>query len=465
MRQKRIEGSNPSDSAITMNRSRAPSIIASTALVRIQFRGFRPIWMNLPLKMVKMSWYIIGLWLTASSIAWAEPDEASLGKAQNYPVSDGNWGRTEHTRVGSWSALDRVPGVLTQKVAKAAVMEPLPHAGVVPDLQYRYRNATYSLQEYLDRRRVTGLLILKDGHIVYERYRYGRSDDARFLSFSMAKSVTSLLMGVALGQGQVRSLDDEAATYVKDLEGSAYGHTRIRDLLRMSSGVTFTERYDGQDDVSRLSGAVSTGWPSTVNVLRSFQDRHSPPGAKFVYASSETEVLGRVLTAATGRTLAELTEQWLWQPLGAEHEAFWCTGKDRQAAAYFCFNASLRDWGRLGAMLARDGRVGDRQVVPRDYLLDATDPSRQPSAFRPYRATPYFGYGYQFWLHPSKERTFVMQGVHGQAVYVQPASGVVMVHTAVYAHPSGQQDPEPYAERNALWLGVVEALSRSRQGS
>lgn len=274
--------------------------------------------------------------LTVSALSWAEPDEALLGKAQNYPVSDGNWGRSEHTRVGSWSALDRVPGVLTQKVAKSSVLQPLPRATAVPDLQYRYRNATYSLEEYLDRRRVTGLLILKDGQIVFERYRYGRSDDARFLSFSMAKSVTSLLMGVALDQGQVKSLDDVAATYVKELEGSAYGQTRLRDLLRMSSGVTFTERYDGRDDVSRLSGAVSSGWPSTLEVLRSFQDRHSPPGAKFVYASSETEVLGRVLTAATGRTLAELTEQWLWQPMGAEHEAFWCTGKDRQAAAYFC---------------------------------------------------------------------------------------------------------------------------------
>ena len=131
--------------------------------------------------------------------------------------------------------------------------------------------------------------------------------------------------------------------------------------------------------------------------------------------------------------MAELTQQWIWEPMGAEHDAFWCTGKDRQAAAYFCFNASLRDWGRLGVMLAQDGQMGGRQIIPREYLVDATDASRQPSAFRPYQATPFTGYGYQFWLHPFKERTFVMQVVHGQAVYVQPASGLVMVQTAVFA--------------------------------
>jgi CubicO group peptidase (beta-lactamase class C family) len=415
----------------------------------------------------------LGLGCCVLSPAAAEPDELNLGKAQGYPIGDGTQGRNEAYRVGAWSAWDRVPGILTQTVARSSQAHVLPKASQPVDIRYRYRNASYNLDEYLERQRVTGLLILKNGQIVVERYRYGRQDDARFLSFSMAKSVTSLLVGVAHAQGWIKSLDDVAGQYLKELQGSAYGQTRIRDLLRMSSGVTFSERYDGADDVSRLSRAVATGWPATLEVLRQFQDRHSPPGTKFVYASAETEVLGRVLTAATGKTMAELTQQWIWEPLGAEHDAFWCTGKDSQAAAYFCFNASLRDWGRLGVMLAQDGRIGGqiggpmggpmggRQIIPREYLLDATDASRQPSAFRPYQATPYTGYGYQFWLHPFKERTFVMQGVYGQAVYVQPASGLVMVHTAVYAQPSGQQDPQPYTERNALWMGVVDSLGGS----
>ena len=407
----------------------------------------------------RLSLLLAGLLTLSAGSAWSEPDEDALGKAQGYPLAPQAQQMNQPAyRVGSWSALDQVPGMLTQPVARGERVTPLPTAAQPPAIHYRYRNLRYSLDEYLDRQRVTGLLILKNGEIVAERYRYGRQPDQRFLSFSMAKSVTSLLVGAALARGKIGSLEDTAGQYVTALAGTPYGETRLRDLLRMSSGLTFTERYDGRDDVARLSRAVATGQPSVSEVLASVRDRHSPPGTRFVYASAETEVLGRVLTAATGQSLAQLSSQWLWQPMGAEQDAFWCTGRDGQAAAYFCFNASLRDWARLGLLLAQDGRIGEQQLVPREYLLDATDPARQPPAFAPERATPFFGYGYQFWLHPLKSRTFAMQGVHGQAVYVQPESGIVMVHTAVYAGASGALDPLAYAERNAFWIGVLDTL-------
>jgi CubicO group peptidase (beta-lactamase class C family) len=386
----------------------------------------------------------------------AEPDEDVLGKSSGYPLGP-RWSAMPN-RVGSWSALDRVPGVLGRYVQHGDTVSPLPKAVQPPEIKYRYRNQGYTLDEYLERRRVTGLLVLKNGEVVAERYRYGRTEEARFLSFSMAKSVTSMLIGVALEKGLIASLDDPAGQYAKDLAGSAYGATSIRHLLRMSSGITFTERYDGQDDVAKLSYSFATGTPSTVSVLRSFSDRHSAPGEKFVYASAETDVLGRVLTGATGRNMADLTTEWLWKPLGAESDAFWCHGRDRQAGAYFCFNATLRDWGRLGLLMANDGKVGDRQIISAQYLHEATDIARQPAAFAPYKATPYFGYGYQFWLQPLKERSFAFQGVHGQVVFVQPATGIVMVQTAVYAQASGAQDPDPYVERSALWLGVLQSL-------
>ena len=388
--------------------------------------------------------------------AGAEPDEAQLGKFIGYPLG-ARWSTMEK-RVGSWSALDRVPGVLGQIVRHGDTVSPLPKALAAPEIKYRYRNIAYSLDEYLERRRITGLLILKNGEIVVERYRYGRSEDARFLSFSMAKSVTSMLIGVALERGLIASLDEPAERYAKDLVGSAYGATPIRHLLRMSSGITFTERYDGQDDISKLSYSFATGSPAVVSLLRSFSDRHSPSGAKFVYASAETDVLGRVLTGASGRSMADLTTEWLWQPMGAERDAFWCHGRDRQAGAYFCFNATLRDWGRLGVLMANEGKVGQRQIISADYLREATDIAKQPPAFAPYKATPYFGYGYQFWLHPLKERSFAFQGVHGQSVFVQPASGIVMVQTAVYNGASGALDPDAYAERSSFWIGVLQSL-------
>ena len=413
--------------------------------------------MNLKVRFKSVFMGVLLFWgLTGLVSVQAEPDEVELGKPLGYPIGP-RWFSMEN-RVGSWSALDRVPGVLTESVSRGPSVSPLPKASPAPSINYRYRNIGYSLDEYLERRRITGLLIIKNGEIVAERYRYGRTEEARFLSFSMAKSVTSLLVGAALQKGLIASLDDPASQYAKDLKGSAYGETSIRHLLRMSSGVTFTERYDGNDDIAKLSRSFATGNPPVSNLLRTFNDRHSAAGQKFVYASAETEVLGRILTGATGRSMADLTAEWLWKPLGAEQDAFWCHSRDKQAGAYFCFNASLRDWGRLGVLMANDGLVGGQQIISADYLREATEIARQPPAFAPYKATPYMGYGYQIWLHPLKERSFAFQGVHGQSLFVQPATGIVMVQTAVYAQASGQQDPEPYAERTAFWLGVLQSL-------
>ena len=393
----------------------------------------------------------------------AEPDEDRLGKPQNYPLGTAATWYNNPNRVGAWSALDKVPGVRTRVVARGAQTSALPLAAQPPAISYRYRNIGYTLAEYLERQRATGLLVLKNGEIVAEHYRYGRKDDARFLSFSMAKSVTSLLIGQAHARGLIASLDDPAEKYVTALAGSPYGATTVRQLLRMSSGLTFTERYDGMDDISRLSraGAGAPGAGTPLDVLRSITTRHSGAGEKFVYASAETDVLGRVLTAASGKTVAELTSEWLWKPMGAEHDAFWRLSSDGQEQSYGAFNASLRDWGRLGLLLANDGKAGGQQIVPLDYLFDATDPARQPAAFKPRKATPYFGYGYQFWLMPLRERTFAMQGIHGQTVYMQPSSGLVMVLTSVWESASGRQDAQPYEERDALWRGVLRSLGGS----
>lgn len=407
----------------------------------------------------------------AAGVSRAEPDEAVLNKANGYPVGSlGSW-YSEPYRVGSWSALDKVPGIKVRVVERPSEPSPLPRAASPAAISYRYKGMGFALADFMEHQRSTGLLVLKNGEIVAEHYRYGRKDDARFLSFSMAKSVTSLLVGKALSLGLIASLDDPAEKYVKELAGSPYGATTIRQLLRMSSGLTFTERYDGKDDIARLSraaaGAPGAGLPQ--DVLKSITDRHSPPGEKFVYASAETDVLGRVLTGASGKNMAQLTTEWLWQPMGAEHDAFWRISVDGQEQAYGAFNASLRDWARLGQLLANDGRAVDKatgkpgalQVLPQDYLLAATDPARQPPAFKPRKATPYFGYGYQFWLMPLRERTFAMQGIHGQTVYVQPSSGIVMVMTSVWEQASGKQNAQPYEERDALWRGVLQSLGGS----
>jgi CubicO group peptidase (beta-lactamase class C family) len=259
----------------------------------------------------------------------------------------------------------------------------LPVAATTPDYVYMGR----TIDDFLARRRITGLMVIKDGVVQLERYQYDRTPAHRLLSNSMAKSITSIAVGIALEEGRIRSLDDNAAVYVPELANSAYGETPIRALLRMSSGVQFSERYDGADDLSMyLFRQFRDG---TVAALRSFSAHDAPTGQRFQYASVETIVLGLVIRGATGQTLSAYVAERLWQPMGAEADATWIVDPGGIEYAWGNFNASLRDWGRLAMLLADDGAREGKQIMPRDYLLEATDSvaTRQPSRHGPRRPT------------------------------------------------------------------------------
>jgi CubicO group peptidase (beta-lactamase class C family) len=192
--------------------------------------------------------------------------------------------------------------------------------------------------------------------------------------------------------------------------------------------------------------------------LRAFSDRESKPGSRFKYASPETVVLAAVLRAVTGQTLSAYLETRLWQPMGAEADASWIKDRGGLEAGSGAFNAVLRDYGRLGVLLAADGALGERQILPRDYLLEATDWRRHPEAFQPRRATPYFGYGYQFWLYPGSQRRFALLGVYGQSMHVDPTSKLVMVVTAVAKN--ARVSNESFArERSAVWNAFLAKYS------
>ena len=335
-----------------------------------------------------------------------------------------------------------------------------------PEINYRWGFFNPSVDDYLSDTNATGLIILKNGQVVLERYQYDRRPEMRFRSFSMAKTVIALLIGIAHQKGLIASLDDPVFKYWPEIARSAYGQTSIKNMLRMSSGVTFQELYTfapGDDNWEWgrvLYDRANASQPNKiVEYLNSKTERAYAEGAKFSYASIITEVLGRVLIRATGRSIALLTQDWLWQPMGAQDDAFWLVSTtDSAEGAAGSFNATLRDYARLGNLLANDGKQGGIEIIPTHYLLEATDASQQPLAFQPKVATPYFGYGFQVWLFPLKKRTFAFQGIFGQIIYVQPESKIVMVQTAAFEHPSGRFDPYPYKKLNALWFGVLDAL-------
>ena len=411
---------------------------------------------------------VLMLLLTAQ--AWATdqvklnpsgPDAERLGEAQDFPVCPGALMKPK-CRVGTWSANER--DGLTDIVRALGTVMPLPLMRDPPKISYQ--QAAKTIDDYLAEAKVTGLMVLKDGQIVLERYQYGRRPEMRFRSFSMAKTFTAMLVGIAHQRGMIRSLDDKVADYWPEIASSAYGQTTIRNLLFMGSGVPFKELYtwtDGDDNWvwgQVLYAQKNRRMPEVVSeFLNTKTTRNHEQGSRFHYASIETEILGRVLRRATGKTVTKLTEEWIWTPMGAESDARWLLSTtDLSEATGGGLNATLRDYARFGVLLANDGRRGDQQIIPLDFLMDATDQSRLPRNFRPRIATPFYGYGYQTWVFPMKERTFALQGIHGQVIYIQPATKIVMVQTSVFDRAGGTQDPTAWRRTLDLWYGVLRSL-------
>jgi CubicO group peptidase (beta-lactamase class C family) len=295
---------------------------------------------------------------------------------------------------------------------------------------------------------VTGLLIAKDNTILVERYQYARTDTDRLTSFSMAKTIVALLIGIAVKEGAIRSVDDPAETYVPGLRDTEYGRTPIKALLLMSSGVAFSEDYANRSsDIYTLARLTLEQDPSgSLAAVKLFNTRREAPGLHFSYSSAETVVLGLVLTAATKRTVSDYAAEKLWQPLGAEADATWIIDATGQEITFAYVNAVLRDWARLGLMLANRGNWLGKAIVPEEWLT-ASAANALPTA------TPLVKYGYQTWFSADTKR-FSLRGLRGQYVLVDPDLKLVLVQTAL---SSSEFD---VSELFTLWNAFREQVSK-----
>ena len=376
------------------------------------------------------------------------PAAVLYGSLRDYPVG-GRGPPPQMAMVGSYSHFDSLWPF--HYVAKADAPSPLRRAPQEIAVTYRFGGETRTLDDYLARNPVTGLLIARDDTILFEHYQYARTDQDRLLSQSMAKTIVAMLIGVAIGEGRIHSIDDPAQAYVPELAGTAFGQTSLRALMHMASGVAFHEDYvDPAADNVKLSRMLfGQSGLDTAQAIATFNTRDVPPNTHFRYGGVQTEVLGLVLARAVGMSPAAYLQSRIWQPMGAEADATWTVDHSGQEVAFCCFSAVLRDWARLGLLLAHDGAIGGRQIIPRQFLLDATtEPPDSP--FAPHREAGAMGYGYQVWLFPGPRRQFAFLGIHGQSIYVDPALRLVMVQTAVRVAATGGR-----AEENALWNALV----------
>ncbi len=386
----------------------------------------------------------------------AAPDEAALGKAQGYPAcAIGAVGDTK-CLVGALSHFDKL--YPAKAVAKGPAVRELKRAPNEPPITYRMGMGNPSgpvktVDDFLAENRNTGLLVLKDDLILVERYQYDRKPEQRFQSYSMAKTVLSMLVGIALSEQKIRSIDDRADAYVPDLKGHPYGETTLRHLLTMSSGVRFAENYSGDDD-SQVLGAKTIGQrgPGGVDAVSTFRTREAPAGTRFKYASGESQVLALVLRAAVKQPLVEYLSEKIWKPMGAEADATWHVDAGGQETGFMGINATLRDWGRFGLLLAHDGARDGKQIIPAEWVKAAT--TAEAPHLQVGVASKFNGYGYQTWLIHPKDRIFAALGLRGQAVMVDPARKVVMVHTGVYGVDGSDRGPQ-----FALFYGTLRSLA------
>lgn len=399
-------------------------------------------------------------------ITHAEPEEEALCKAKGYPIGTARtWFMDACMRVGSFTHQAEISGIfggVANTLQPAAQPLVLTRAEQEPPFRWSVDGQSgLTVDDYLKRQPAMALLVIKDGVIQLERYQYGRTAEQRFLSNSMAKTITAMAVGIALRESRIKSLDDRADVYAPALAGMLYGETTIRNLLRMSSGAKFEELYNGADDLARY-GAAAYGGGAAAGA-KVINTRLQPQGIVFNYASAETDMLALVLRGATGQTLSKYLETRLWQPLGAQTSALWRAGPDGLERASGNFNATAQDYARLGILLANDGMRPDRpdlgEIIPKDFIIEATDWRRHPDAFAPKKATPYYGYGYQVWTFPGAQRRFALLGVYGQSIFVDPSQKLVMVHLAAnITAKSGQTSMG--REVGALWYGVVSHYGR-----
>jgi CubicO group peptidase (beta-lactamase class C family) len=382
--------------------------------------------------------------------ALAAPDEILLGKTVGYPVCPLTVSE-QVCLVGQYSHLDEL--VPSRRVAKGARPWWFRRAEQEPKLSYHYRQRRNSLEDFLDQNRNTGLLVIQDDTILVERYQYDREPEHRLASASIANTVIAMLVGIALEEGLLSSLDYTAGLYVPELRNHPYGETPIRELLTMSSGVKFAEEYSGRDHMAVLNRKtfLQQG-PGGVDTVLPFAERGRPAGEKFVFASADAQVLGLVLRAAVGRPLAEYLSEKIWQPMGAEADASWLHDAGGYEIAYCCLNATLRDYGRFGLLLANGGAHEGRQIIPADWVKAATTPAAPHLAVG--SATRFNGFGYQTWILDDAGR-FALFGVRGQAIFVDPKTKLVIVHTAVHPSPL---DSAPRGEQYALFYGALKTL-------
>jgi CubicO group peptidase (beta-lactamase class C family) len=341
-------------------------------------------------------------------------------------------------RDAAFRAMDRLP-VLAEAREVMPSDKPLPLPPGKP-------LSVPGLDAYMASQRAAGLVIVQDGKIRLERYGLDFDANGRWTSFSVAKSFTSTLVGAAIKDGSIRSLDDKVSQYIPGLKGSAYDDVSVAQLLTMSSGIRWNEDYeDPKADVALFNNAEpDPGMDATVSYMRKLPRAH-PPGTVWHYNTGETNLIGVLVSSATKKPLAQYLEEKIWKPAGMEAKATWLLGKTGHEIAGCCLQAATRDFARMGLFVLANGNAGGQQIVPEDWFAGAIHKQKDIGE-------PGKGYGYQWWTYD--DGSVAAQGIFGQGIFIDPKRRLVIASNADWTRatkgPEGDAREAFYRKVQAL---------------
>lgn len=349
---------------------------------------------------------------------------------------------TQGQRDAGFRMLDRLPILVPSKEIPAAqTTRELP---VGPEL-----TLPIDLDAHISEQRYAGLVILHNGAIRLERYSLEFNETGRWTSFSVAKSLTSTLVGIALKEGHIESLDDPVSKYISSLENSAYDDVTVEQLLTMSSGIAWDETYtDPNSDVARFNNHVAEDGGSNLVSYMAALPRAHPAGEVWNYSTGETNMIGVLVSEATGRSLADYLSEKIWKPYGMEQDATWLLNDDGTEISGCCIQASTRDFARFGQFILDGAEINGERIVPDDWLDRATTK-------RIGYGLPGQGYGFQWWTYDNG--AFAARGIFGQGIYLDPSRNLIIATNSSWSTALGDDGGEN-AKREVFYQTVVQAI-------
>ena len=396
--------------------------------------------------------WIMGIFVVLAAtggILWATADKDMRRLVSHIPTDRDVLFWSIPQRDAAFRTMDRIPFLVKSRVISADKnVYPLPKGAPL--------DVGIDVDAYMKDQRTAGLVIIQDGKIRLEKYGLDFSGDGRWTSFSVAKSFTSTLVGAAIKDGYIKSIDDKVSDYIPDLKGSVYDDVTIRQLLTMTSGVKWNEDYaDPQSDVALFNAhKAEPGVDVTVSYMRKLK-REVPPGTKWVYKTGETNLIGVLVSSATKKNLSDYLAEKVWRPFGMEQNASWLLGSTGHEISGCCMQASTRDFARFGLFMLAGGRAAGKSVLPDGWIAAAT--TKQADI-----GDAEFGYGYQWWTR--NDGSYAARGIFGQGIFIDPKRKLIVASNSNWPQATDRQGGNQGEKGVAFFKQVQLAIDNEAKG-